>query len=1280
MDPNEDLGRENDQEADRCSSGRTEDMEISHIPSDVPDLNRQYREEADRSSGMLIKREDSTPISSSATTSSYFSHKLHPSDPRSLSKASNFHVNKIIKPDPDDAETTTSEYASEGNYLEKEDNPNNSTSRTDQKFDYFSSNFADPAFNNSKHILDGTGKTTRGSSVDSFSPSFQGKSALAKLSEMFSGKTRDLSFKSYGEKLLENQSSKGRKMENYFPFSTSFSHDDKQGEAKSLMSATSSSSVVDPDMIPIKYEGNFDGQNCVRKLESLVASMNKRTKLGTTRQSDLARMSSASSKDNLQHAYATNYQANQSKSSHNYLFPFSVEALTGGYPNDAPLDLSVKKKKRSESRVDGSPSSEQSGSLLSTSYSYKMPSLYINDHNSAGGSSLASLEKKFGENSKILDWVGTSTRTSNIFSNFSEPTVDKSSSAYSSLCGMMLNDFGISPPLLKSRQFIGSGDQFCMKHSPQMPRAMKESHFSKAHSQSVAKDKEFRLYPVLGNWPTKQKDSASSSSGGGLNATKKRCGPTVSPNSPKSSEPCRNETGFRLVRGQDAWMRSGYEQAEQILRCLECNTSFDSLPKLTVHMIQTAHYLNLARQDKYLRGSVSGDSSRPDYFVPHSASFSSSSESKSGGGDKESNTDAKKSASPKTQRGSPSRSPFSPVKFIKQEPMGRFSSYTPEDNKESTMILDKSDDNETSTNENFDKSVRIPHLKKVSSADSDTSNERSPTSDSKDHTSLAGNPSFTEENSTPPKLEPIQAPFDGYKPKHSSPGVSNAVQRQNESSSALKAMQSFINRSFSGKSAGVHSFLAKNSLGSNADKFPAGGYVQPSPKVSTLQDDQSSRRLVKRRHPGGETYKSNKMLREDVSDLKKLKYNYQDISNFYSSILRNDSITSSLMSRLSEVVATDRKEKVNSSKNNDSFSHWDGSMTATEAEFNGLLAARIQGMSLDSFLRSVVEHIARDGTTSTMPPSDKRSKSSSSDSSSSSSSPPFDDKFSTKSRPNLAHSLTSPVIPERPSHSPLQSFPKEDSTQKSVSSQNSSTFSRTSNTPSGTRSKAVVISHCLSSDVKRNGDSDEETRKPVPDTLILVNPIITVMSKDSSQVSSPPTVSKKFGDPDAKPIEPQSESMPQKAENRCESPRFGVKKGSPSNGGSLSFPTTSTRSVDAKSANGKYFNQESSGQVKDNEPKKAKEEQLRCRNCSKSFVSKSQYRNHLDDCPESSWSSKITSSTNSSGQHKSLFTSASTAPTCSNLSKKTPQVEDSHANRFLKYYQLANELSGKSNC
>ena len=49
----------------------------------------------------------------------------------------------------------------------------------------------------------------------------------------------------------------------------------------------------------------------------------------------------------------------------------------------------------------------------------------------------------------------------------------------------------------------------------------------------------------------------------------------------------------KLVRGQDMWLNHGSEQTKRILRCIRCGESFKTLPDLTVHMMKTKHYTNI---------------------------------------------------------------------------------------------------------------------------------------------------------------------------------------------------------------------------------------------------------------------------------------------------------------------------------------------------------------------------------------------------------------------------------------------------------------------------------------------------------------------------------------------------------------------------------------------------------------------------------------------------------------------------------------------------------------
>ncbi|ELT87082.1 hypothetical protein CAPTEDRAFT_197857 [Capitella teleta] len=60
----------------------------------------------------------------------------------------------------------------------------------------------------------------------------------------------------------------------------------------------------------------------------------------------------------------------------------------------------------------------------------------------------------------------------------------------------------------------------------------------------------------------------------------------------------------KLVRGQDMWLNQGSEQTRQILRCMQCGESFKTLPELTVHMIQTKHYTNIVGTEPQKKNSA----------------------------------------------------------------------------------------------------------------------------------------------------------------------------------------------------------------------------------------------------------------------------------------------------------------------------------------------------------------------------------------------------------------------------------------------------------------------------------------------------------------------------------------------------------------------------------------------------------------------------------------------------------------------------------------------------
>jgi teashirt len=56
----------------------------------------------------------------------------------------------------------------------------------------------------------------------------------------------------------------------------------------------------------------------------------------------------------------------------------------------------------------------------------------------------------------------------------------------------------------------------------------------------------------------------------------------------------------KLVRGQDVWLGKGAEQTRQILKCMWCGQSFRSLSEMTQHMQETQHYTNIISQEQII--------------------------------------------------------------------------------------------------------------------------------------------------------------------------------------------------------------------------------------------------------------------------------------------------------------------------------------------------------------------------------------------------------------------------------------------------------------------------------------------------------------------------------------------------------------------------------------------------------------------------------------------------------------------------------------------------------
>jgi teashirt len=96
-------------------------------------------------------------------------------------------------------------------------------------------------------------------------------------------------------------------------------------------------------------------------------------------------------------------------------------------------------------------------------------------------------------------------------------------------------------------------------------------------------------------------------------------------NSTSSKQQLQNQNDFnlliketmplprKLVRGQDVWLGKGAEQTRQILKCMWCGQSFRTLAEMTTHMQHTQHYTNIISQEQIIswrssddKGSTSG--------------------------------------------------------------------------------------------------------------------------------------------------------------------------------------------------------------------------------------------------------------------------------------------------------------------------------------------------------------------------------------------------------------------------------------------------------------------------------------------------------------------------------------------------------------------------------------------------------------------------------------------------------------------------------------------------
>ena len=207
--------------------------------------------------------------------------------------------------------------------------------------------------------------------------------------------------------------------------------------------------------------------------------------------------------------------------------------------------------------------------------------VYITTNNIGETSSLLQLQEKFGTNSTIFDRIGART------SNHHGPSYGQTFfSSYHAMQFDQMKNGRLSPVhsavARKQTNRISSKLVFCDASNEGLSRCS-----SKNSSPSP------KLKPDAASLRCSCNDVFESLYQ--LAAHMQSTGHCVQKNTIEDS--LRGDC-TRTVRGQDLWLNHySRDQAQRILSCMECSHSFSSLPELTIHMIQSGHYMNLIRPD-----------------------------------------------------------------------------------------------------------------------------------------------------------------------------------------------------------------------------------------------------------------------------------------------------------------------------------------------------------------------------------------------------------------------------------------------------------------------------------------------------------------------------------------------------------------------------------------------------------------------------------------------------------------------------------------------------------
>jgi len=412
-------------------------------------------------------------------------------------------------------------------------------------------------------------------------------------------------------------------------------------ERKRLFSDNSDRHAIDQE----SYAPNINNNNKLRpnfvhKLESFVASVEKRAKMSQP-------MSAAFinpilvGKNNHENHVISKYKNSLSASSWKQFKPESKNLIASSNKsyfstNGQPLDLSLKSTAIPSSKMNKRTDTQKSGQVRPVYVTPDSPdNVAVNTGMSKMQSSLANLEKKFGENSQIFDRIGATALKAKRTSQIGFDT---------SLYGLALHE--VSDQFVTTAAAAGSVKDYAMPQPAPAPSLLERQYFhslysarpwfkdrrgigeveEKRDSQQKINTLSTRIEPPSGRLPI---GSAKSESTETVHSQPELHGAVATISGEKKRPSCSSlrcscdaefdslyalamhlqtfrhvpascnsqheqimnrvvsgvggggngvrsggTAGVKLVRGQYVWLHRGSEQTRQIMRCIECNKSF----------------------------------------------------------------------------------------------------------------------------------------------------------------------------------------------------------------------------------------------------------------------------------------------------------------------------------------------------------------------------------------------------------------------------------------------------------------------------------------------------------------------------------------------------------------------------------------------------------------------------------------------------------------------------------------------------------------------------------